>query len=156
MGSSKHLESACIWFRTRGRASEKVTEYLIACGTAATAQDDPWLCIVKTDHQVYKAAMDQNWEAMGALGRQAGKPRYSGAKADAAMSIEVPYDGKDIYEQKSGLKISASMVRETGTKVFRIRVQAERFDHGDGCDSCCIFCFDPRAMNCSNGDCVIL
>ena len=100
--------------------------------------------------------MDQNWEAMGALGRQAGKPRYSGAKADAAMSIEVPYDGKDIYEQKSGLKISASMVSETGTKVFRIRVQAERFDHGDGCDSCCIFCFDPRAMNCSNGDCVIL
>ena len=148
--------NACIWFRSRGRASEKVTEYLIACGTATTAQEDPWLCIVKTDHQVYKAAMDQNWEAMGALGRQAGKPRYSGAKADAAMSIEVPYDGKDIYEQKSGLKISASMVRETGTKVSRIRVQAEKFDHGDGCDSCCIFCFDPRAMNCSNGDCVIL
>ncbi|RYP55894.1 hypothetical protein DL771_012270 [Monosporascus sp. 5C6A] len=150
--------NACVWFRTRGRASEKVTEYLVACGTAISFQDGPWLCIVKRDHQVYKAAMDENWDQMGALGRKVGTTPYSPASenVNATMSVEVSYDGKDIYQQKSGLRISAFMVKETGTKVFRIRIEAELFDHANGCDDCCTFCFDPRAADCSNGGCVIL
>ncbi|KAK0108133.1 hypothetical protein ONS95_002955 [Cadophora gregata] len=149
--------NGCVWFRTRGRASEKVSECLVACGTATSAQEGPWLCVVTRDHAVYKAAMDQNWEAMGSLGRKAGRTPYTGEGASTMMSVEIPYDGKDIYEQKSGLRISAFMVRETGTK-FRIRVQAEPFDHASGCDNCLICCCDPRAADCSgnNGSCVIL
>lgn len=149
--------NACIWFRTRGRASEKVTEYLVACGTTISSQDGPWLCIVKRDHPVYKAAMDENWDQMGVLGRKAGKTAYSAASedVDATMSIWVPYDGKDIYEQKSGLRISASMVKETGTKVFRIRIEAELVNLADKCDMCYIFCCEQKTGP-SNGGCVIL
>lgn len=140
--------NACVWFRTRGRASEKVTEFLVACGTATSSKGLPWLCLVKRDQQIYKAAMDEEWDQMGELGRTVG--------FNSAMSIEVPYEGKDIYAEKSGLRISAFMATETGTKAFRIRIGAERFDHADGCDNCCTFCFDSRALSSSNGGCVIL
>jgi hypothetical protein len=151
--------NACVWFRSRGRASEKVSEYLVACGTAISPQDSPWLCIVKPDHPVYKAAMDENWDQVGAIGRQLGKTPYSpaGANVNGMMSVEFPYDGKDIYKHKSGLRITALMVKETGTKAFRIWIEAEPFDRATGCDNCCIFCFDPRALGCSDGGaCVIL
>ncbi|PQE23323.1 HET domain-containing protein [Rutstroemia sp. NJR-2017a WRK4] len=151
--------NACIWFRTRGRASEKVSEFLVACGTSISAEDSPWFCIVKPAHEIYIAAMDENWDQVGALGRRLGVKTSlpTGATVNAAMNIEVPYDGKDIYKQRSVLRISASMVKETGTKAFRIRIDAEPYDYATGCDNCCIFCWDPRALGCSDsGVCAIM